>query len=120
MPNHERWEEQGYVDRSLWLAAGEAGYLCPTVDENYGGAGVNRLFSAIVLEELAAHGASGPGFSLHSDIVVPYIQNYGSDELKSFWLPKMVSGERNRRYSYDGTGHRFGFAGLPTISHSLR
>ena len=93
VPHHDRWEDEGRVSRDAWIKAGEHGLLCPTVPEEYGGAGADFLFSAIVMEELARVGAMGPGFSLHSDIVAPYLLHYGSEELKREWLPKMVSGE---------------------------
>lgn len=67
--------------------------LCCTVSEEYGGPGGDFLHSVIVNEELAKVGASGPGFSLHSDIIVPYLVAYGSDDQKREWLPKVASGE---------------------------
>ncbi len=92
LPHTERWEEQGYVDRDVWLKAGALGLLCPTMPEEYGGSGVDRLFSMILIEEQARAGCSGPGFSLHSDIVAPYILHYGSEEQKKRWLPEMAAG----------------------------
>lgn len=93
MPRHDAWEEQGFVDRDVWAKAGELGLLCATMPEAYGGSGVDRRYSAILLEEQCYRGASGIGFSLHSDIVAPYINNYGSEELKQRLLPAMASGE---------------------------
>lgn len=92
-PHHAHWEEQGYVDRELWTKAGVSGYLCPNMPEEYGGVGVDEGYSAIVMEELGRIGASGPGFTLHSDIVAPYILHNGSEFLKSNYLPKMATGE---------------------------
>ena len=91
-PRHEAWEDQGYVDRDAWEKAGGHGFLCATMPEAYGGADADRRYSAILMEEQARIGASGPGFSLHSDIVAPYINRYGSDEQKREWLPKMAQG----------------------------
>jgi len=92
-PHHERWEEQGYVDREIWTKAGENGFLCPTMPEDLGGTGVDRLYSVVLMEETARVNATGLGFSLHSEIVAPYIFNYGSDEQKKRLLPKMATGE---------------------------
>ncbi len=92
-PFHPAWEEQGYVDRKVWLQAGAAGYLCPTMPEEYGGSGVDILYSTILTEETARIGASGLGFGLHSEIVAPYILHHGSDYLKTRYLPAMASGE---------------------------
>ena len=61
--------------------------------EEYGGSGADFLYSVVVLEELSRAGAMGPGFSLHSDIVAPYLVQYGSDEQKRTWLPKLITGE---------------------------
>ena len=93
LPNHAEWEEQGIVSRELWNAAGENGLLCCTVPEEYGGPGGDFLHSVVVNEELAKVGATGPAFPLHSDIIVPYILAYGSEDQKRNWLPKVVSGE---------------------------
>lgn len=92
-PFHELWEEQQCVPRELWSKAGELGLLCPTMPEAYGGSGVDRLYSAILLEEQVRVGASGVGFALHSDIVGNYLNNFGCEAQKQHWLPKMASGE---------------------------
>jgi long-chain-acyl-CoA dehydrogenase len=93
VPHHPRWEEQQHVDRAIWNRAGELGFLCHTMPEQYGGAGTDRLYSAIMMEELSYAGASGIGFNLHTDIVANYINNFGNAEQKMQWLPKMASGE---------------------------
>lgn len=92
-PHHLRWEKQGQVDREIWTKAGEQGFLCPSVPEEYGGVGADYRYHAIVCEEVARVGLSGIGWSLHSDIAVPYIQRYGSQEQKDKYLAKCVSGE---------------------------
>jgi acyl-CoA dehydrogenase len=93
VPFHAQWEKDGRVSREAWLKAGANGLLCATVPEAYGGAGADFLFSMVVMEELARVGAMGPGFSLHSDIVAPYLLHYGTEQQKQDWLPKMVRGE---------------------------
>jgi alkylation response protein AidB-like acyl-CoA dehydrogenase len=92
VPNLDRWEEEGVVDRSFWRACGEAGLLCPTVPEAYGGLGLDFGYNAVIDEELAYAGSSA-GITLQSDIVAEYIVSYGSDEQKAKYLPKMISGE---------------------------
>jgi len=92
-PHHAQWERAGQVPRDLWLRAGELGLLCMTVPEDYGGAGVDFGYSAILVEEMARAGATGPLFYLHSDIVTPYLLHYGSEAQKQAWLPRMVRGE---------------------------
>jgi len=92
VPNLDHWEEEGIVDRAFWRACGEAGLLCPTVPEEYGGLGLDFRYNAIIDEELAYAGSSA-GITLQSDIVAEYIVAYGSEEQKRAWLPKMVSGE---------------------------
>ncbi|MCU6433294.1 acyl-CoA dehydrogenase family protein [Undibacterium sp. Jales W-56] len=92
-PHHARWDEQGYVDRDLWSKAGAAGFLCPSMPEQYGGSGVDILFSVILMEEQFRIGATGPGFGLHSEIVAPYILHQGSEYLKSTYLPRLATGE---------------------------
>lgn len=93
IPHTERYESQQHVDRELWNKAGELGLLCATMSEEYGGSGVDRLYSMILIEEQAYAGDSATGFSLHSDIVANYLLNFGNDRQKQYWLPKMASGE---------------------------
>lgn len=93
VPHHSRWEKEGKVSREAWRKAGAAGILCCAIPEEYGGMGGDFLHSAVVIEEMARAGASGPAFSLHSDIVAPYILKYASDENRRRWLPKMAAGE---------------------------
>ena len=92
LPHHERWEAQQHVDRQIWNRAGELGMLNMSMPEAFGGTG-DRLFSVVQMEELARAGATGIGWPLHSEIVAHYINNFGSDEQKAMWLPKMASGE---------------------------
>ncbi|MDP1092534.1 acyl-CoA dehydrogenase family protein, partial [Klebsiella pneumoniae] len=67
--------------------------LCSHLPEEYGGLGADFLYSAVVIEEISRLGLTGIGFSLHSDIVAPYILHYGSEALKHKYLPKLISGE---------------------------
>ncbi len=93
VPFHAQWEEQGYVDREVWRKAGENGFLCTSMPEQYGGAAADKLYSVVMMEELARANASGIGFGLHSEIVAPYLLHYGSEEQKEHWLPRLASGE---------------------------
>ena len=92
-PFHADWEEQGFVDREVWRKAGAHGYLCPSMPEQYGGAGADKLYSVVQMEELARGGFSGIGFGLHSEIVAPYLLHYGTEEQKRRFLPRLASGE---------------------------
>ena len=92
-PHHADWEKAGQVPRSLWRKAGELGLLCCNVPEQYGGLGGEFLHSAILIEEMARVGATGPTFYLHSDIVAPYLVDFGTEEQKRKWLPRMATGE---------------------------
>lgn len=92
-PHHRQWERDGIVPRSLWLEAGAQGLLCPMLAEEYGGAGGDFGHSAVIIEEIARFNASGVGFPLHSDIVVPYIADLAAPGRKSEWLPRMARGE---------------------------
>jgi alkylation response protein AidB-like acyl-CoA dehydrogenase len=90
---HAAWEDQGYVDRDIWLKAGANGFLCTSMAEAYGGAGADKLFQVVIMEEISRVNATGLGFGLHSEIVAPYVEHYGSEEQKAKYLPKMASGE---------------------------
>nr|WP_229773626.1 acyl-CoA dehydrogenase family protein [Iodidimonas muriae] len=91
-PHKEQWRKDGIIPREFWTKAGEAGLLCPSIPEEYGGAGGDFRFNAIVDEELG-YGGTAAGFSVHSDICASYLLHYGSEEMKKTWLPKMASGE---------------------------
>ena len=93
IPHQERWAEQGIVDREAWRKAGAAGLLCPWLPEEDGGPGGDLLYSVILIEELARIYESGFALSLHSDIVVPYLHSFGTDDLKRRYLPGCVSGD---------------------------
>jgi len=92
-PNVENWEETREVPRDIWNKFGEQGFLCPWVDEKYGGSGVGFEYSAILAEEFGLTRANAPMISLHSDIIVPYIAAFGNEEQKEKWLPGCVSGD---------------------------
>jgi len=93
VPYVEEWEEAGIVPKSVWKKMGEQGFLCMWVPEEYGGMGADFLYSVIVSEELPKTNFSGLAAPLHSDIVVPYIYSYGSEEQKRKYLPGCVSGD---------------------------
>jgi acyl-CoA dehydrogenase len=93
VPFHEQWEAANIVPRELWRSAGAQGFLCCWLEEEWGGPGGDFLHSTVVTEELARAGASGVAFSLHSDIVVPYLHSFGTEEQKRRWLPRCATGE---------------------------
>ncbi|CAM3307870.1 acyl-CoA dehydrogenase family protein [Nocardioides dubius] len=94
VPFHDQWEKDGIVPRDLWLKAGAAGLLCFDVDEAFGGAGVDDFrYNVVLSEEQTRAGTAGPGFSVHTDIIVPYLSSLATEEQKQRWLPGCVSGE---------------------------
>ncbi|HWJ08649.1 MAG TPA: acyl-CoA dehydrogenase family protein [Nocardioides sp.] len=94
VPFHAQWEKDGIVDREVWRKAGAAGLLSFEVPEEYDGPGIKDFrYNAIIAEESARAGASGPGFAVHTDIIVPYLIAIGNDEQKQRWLPGTVSGD---------------------------
>lgn len=93
-PHQEAWLKAGIVSREIWKKAGEQGYLCPFVDEEYGGLGLKDYrYLQIMGEELTRIGESGFGLMLHNDVVAPYLDSFGTPEQKARWLPRCVSGE---------------------------
>ncbi|MEO6853449.1 MAG: acyl-CoA dehydrogenase family protein [Rhodoferax sp.] len=92
VPFHAAWEEQGYVDRAVWLQAGANGFLCTSMPEEFGGSGADKLYSVVQMEELARAGITGIGYSLHSEIVAPYLLHYATPAQKAKYLPQMASG----------------------------
>lgn len=92
-PFYEQWEENRIIPRTFWEKMGEQGFLCPDLDEQYGGYNADWGYSVIINEELERVGSGLVGIGLHSDIVVPYISSFGTKEQKQRWLPKCAAGE---------------------------
>ncbi|MDT2006879.1 acyl-CoA dehydrogenase [Rhodococcus opacus] len=95
-PHYEQWEADRLIDRSAWLAAGKFGIVGLGVPEEYGGSGITDFrFRHVVAEEIARTGTTsfGSGLSVHDDIVIPYIDNLGTEDQKRRWLPGMAAGE---------------------------
>ncbi|MEQ8746739.1 acyl-CoA dehydrogenase family protein [Pyruvatibacter sp.] len=92
-PHVEKWEKQEIVDRDAWYKTGEAGILCASMPEEYGGGGGTFAHEAIIIDQMGKKGIAGFGASLHNAIIAPYINEYGTEEQKQKWLPKMATGE---------------------------
>ncbi len=93
VPFIEKWEHDGIVPKDVWRKMGENGFLCPWVEEEYGGSGAGYEYTVVINEELSFIGANGLLAGLHSDIVVPYLHSFGNAEQKKRWLPGCVSGD---------------------------
>ena len=93
VPHQEEWIEAGIVSRDIWKKAGEQGFIAPWLPEEYGGAGADFLYSVVEIEEMSKIAETGFALNLHGEIVMPYIEAFGSEELKKRWLPGCVAGD---------------------------
>ncbi len=93
VPHLEKWHDEHFYPRAVWTKAGEAGFLCASMPEEYGGAGGSFAHEAVIDREYSLAGFDTFGAPLHSGIVAPYILNYGTEEQKRRWLPKLATGE---------------------------
>jgi len=94
VPFHKQWEADGIVDRGIWLEAGKQGLLGLDVPEEYGGGGVHDFrYNAVLSEEIVRARASGVGFTLHNEVVAPYLLKLATEEQKQRWLPSFCTGE---------------------------
>ncbi len=116
-PYFEQWEKDRDIPHNFWLKLGENGFLCPMVSEEYGGLGLDFGYSAILTEELERVGAGlASGIALHSDIVTPYIEAYGTNAQKEKWLPKSVLGEFISAIAMTEPGAGSDLAGIQTTA----
>ncbi|MEK3763645.1 acyl-CoA dehydrogenase family protein [Solibacillus sp. FSL K6-4121] len=116
-PYFEQWEKDRDIPREFWLKLGENGFLCPMVSEEYGGLALDFGYSAILTEELERVGAGlASGISLHSDIVTPYIEAYGTTAQKEKWLPKSITGEYISAIAMTEPGAGSDLAGIQTTA----
>ncbi|MCP1145998.1 acyl-CoA dehydrogenase family protein [Lysinibacillus endophyticus] len=117
IPYFNEWEQNRGIPREFWLKLGENGFLCPQVGEKYGGLQLDFSYSMILAEELERVGAGlASGIVLHSDIVTPYIESYGTKEQKEKWLPKSVSGEFISAIAMTEPGAGSDLAGIQTTA----
>jgi acyl-CoA dehydrogenase len=93
VPHLDRWHDEHMYPREVWTKAGEAGLLCASMPEEYGGAGGTFAHEAVINREYSLAGFDTFGAPLHSGIVAPYILHYGTEEQKKRWLPKLATGE---------------------------
>src|SRR6267142_4637801 len=93
VPHVEKWTEAGIMERSAWDKLGQAGLLCASMPEEYGGAGGSFAHETVINRAIAHAGLDSIGAPLHSGIVAPYILNYGTEEQKKRWLPRLATGE---------------------------
>lgn len=93
LPHRLEWEAAGTVPREVWRRGGASGLLCCDLPERWGGPGGDFVHNVVLAQELARAGGSGPAFSGHSDVAVPYIVRYGTEAQKARWLPAAATGE---------------------------
>ena len=117
VPHNEAWEAAGIVDRSMFEAAGAAGFLGMAVPEEYGGGGVvDYRYNQIIAEEfdMAGVATAGSGVGLQNDICLPYFLEYCDDEQRSRWLPGLCSGELIAAIAMSEPGAGSDLAGMKT------
>ena len=90
-PHLESWRRQGFIPREVWRGFGAMGFLLPEIGEAYGGSGTSLAYQLVVQDEMAK--AEIPATTGVHSIVTHYINDYGTEEQKTRWLPRLVSGE---------------------------
>lgn len=115
-PHFEQWERDRLIPREFWRKMGSQGYLCPSVSEAFGGAAVDFFYSVVINEELERIGSGLVGIGLHNDIVVPYLDTYGTDDQKQRWLPGCVRGDIITAIAMTEPGAGSDLAGIRTTA----
>ena len=114
-PHAQAWEKAGIVDRLVYQSAGKHGVIGFNVPEEFGGGGVDDFrFNAVVAEELAKAGPGTPAFTLHSDIVAPYLTSLSTQQQKQRWLPGFAAGELIGAIAMSEPGAGSDLAGIRT------
>ena len=116
VPQVEQWEVDHIVPKEIWQKMGRGGFLCPTLPAEYGGIGGDFIHSLIVTEELSRTMQTGLAAGLHSDVVVPYIESFGSEEQKQKYLPGCVSGDCVTAVAMTEPGAGSDVAGMETTA----
>ena len=116
VPHQEAWRREGMVSREAWRRAGEGGFLCTWLEEEHGGPGGDFLHAVVVMEEMPKVYESGFALALHSDIIVPYIHEFGNAEQKKRWLPGCASGEIVAALAMTEPGTGSDLAGIQTTA----
>lgn len=116
VPNIDQWEADHVVSRDIWQKMGRQGFLCPTLPREYGGLGGDFRYSVIGIEEISRTNSGGLAAPLHSDIVVPYIMSYGSDQQKRKYLPGCAAGEIITAVAMTEPGAGSDVAGMDTTA----
>ncbi|MDT7549340.1 MAG: hypothetical protein QOE84_1734, partial [Actinomycetota bacterium] len=117
-PFHAKWEHDGAVDRGVYAAAARRGVIGFNVPTHFGGLGIDDFrYNAIVAEEQTASGLHGPGFTMHNDIVAPYLLRLASDEQQARWLPGLASGELVFAIAMSEPGAGSDLAGIRAAAH---
>jgi acyl-CoA dehydrogenase len=116
VPQVEQWEVDHIVPKEIWQKMGRGGFLCPTLPAEYGGIGGDFIHSLIVTEELSRTMQTGLAAGLHSDVVVPYIESFGSQEQKEKYLPGCVSGDCVTAVAMTEPGAGSDVAGMQTTA----
>ena len=119
IPFVDQWEKDKIIPRDIWRKTGKAGFLCPGVSPVYGGLGGDYRYSVIVAEELARTCHTGLAAGLHSDVVVPYIESYGSDEIRQKYLPGCVTGDIVTAVAMTEPGAGSDLAGMGTTAEEV-
>nr|WP_306010246.1 acyl-CoA dehydrogenase family protein [Bacillus sp. MMSF_3328] len=115
-PFYGQWEQERLIPRDFWRKMGEQGFLCPDLDEVYGGSGTDWGFSVVINKELERVGSGLVGIGLHNDIAVPYISEFGSEKQKDKWLPKCASGDIITAIAMTEPGAGSDLAGISTTA----
>jgi acyl-CoA dehydrogenase len=115
-PYFNEWEQNKCIPKSFWKKLGDQGYLCPWVEEKYGGLETDFYYSVILYEELEKIGSGLSGIGLHSDIVIPYIHSFGSEKQKQWWLPRSINGDSISAIAMTEPGAGSDLAGIQTTA----
>ena len=113
-PHSAKWDEEKFLDRSVFAKAAELGFMGMYSSEEHGGTALSRLDSAIVFEQLAAGDVSHTAMMTIHNMATWMVDRYADDNLRAKYVPRLTAGDLIASYCLTEPGAGSDAASLTT------